>query len=276
MNTRARRFRGLLLTPLAAVAMLAIFAVAAQAKTPAAGYEQFTGCPTKAEKAEVTLCQHSTITGGHFQMGSKTVPISKPITLTAGFVSSTNLMYYTSEGGLSATKLEIPGGIVGLTGLDWLIKFLNADQLKVYAETQLAGTPKLTGVQLTLPIKVHLINPVLGPGCFVGSDTEPIDLHLVTGTTAPPPPNEPIKGKAPATKVDIKTGIVTSKEGIYVDNSFAAPAAKGCNLILGLIPVNIDAIVNLQSGLPSAAGTNETVQEFEAEQVVRTKVYPGE
>jgi hypothetical protein len=259
----------------AAIVAGAVIVTAAFA-APAPGYEQFSGCPTKAEKPEVTLCIRSVVTGGHFQMGSKTVPITNPITLNAGFESKSGLLYYNSEGGLSETKQEVPGGIVGLTGLDWLIKFLNVEQLKVFAQTELAGTPKLTGVNLTLPIKVHLTNPVLGNNCYVGSDTEPIALNLVVGTTNPPPPNEPITGKAPVTKFDIKTGIITSKEGIYVDNSFAAPAAKGCTLNLGLIPVNIDALVNLQSGLPSPAGTNETVQNFESETVVRTKVYPGE
>jgi len=272
MRLKSKRFGRLLAVTATAATAIAVIGPAAQA-APLPGYEQFSGCPTKAEKAGTNLCQRSTITGGHFLMGSKEVTIENPITLNAGYESATGFIYYNAEGGLAPVKQEIPGGIVGLTGLDWLLKFLDVDELKVYAITELAGTPKLTGGSLTLPIKVHLINPVLGKSCYVGSDTEPIALKLVTGTTAPPPPNEPISGKAPVTKFDIKTGIVTSKEGIYVDNSFAAPAAKGCTLTIGFIPVNIDALVNLQSGLPSPAGTNETVQNFEVEQVVRTKVY---
>ncbi len=50
-------------------------------------------------------------------------------------------------------------------------------------------------------------------------------------------------------------------DGTYVDNSFAAPGANGCVLTLfGFIPISINGLVNAQSGLPSPAGTNETVQ----------------
>jgi len=60
-----------------------------------------------------------------------------------------------------------------------------------------------------------------------------------------------------------------------VDNSFSAPGASGCVLTLfGFIPISINGLVNSQSGLPAAAGTNETKQEFDAELVSKKLVYP--
>ena len=273
MTLRPRRKGWLLVAIATAMVVSAVGGTAAQA-APAPPYEQFAGCPTAAQDPLVTLCIRSVITGGHFQMGSKDVPIANPITLRGGFESSTNKITANSEGGLTPVKQQVPGGILGITGLEWLVNFLNIEQLKLYATTELAGQPLLTGTKLTLPIKVHLTNPALGSNCYVGSVSEPITLNLVTGTTKPPTPNEPIKGQRPTTTFDESTGIVTNKNGIYVDNSFAAPGANGCALTILGFPIGINGLVNEQSGLPAAAGTNETIQDFESETVQRGLVYP--
>ena len=180
-----------------------------------------------------------------------------------------------AKGGLSKTKQEVPGGIIGLTGLDWLINFLGLEDLKLYAVTELAGVPSdFTINTVTLPIKVNLINPILGNNCYIGSVSSPIVLHNTTGTTEPPPPNEPITGQEPEFSVD-ENIIVHLDDGIYVDNSFSAPGASGCVLkLFGFIPISLNGFVNSQSGLPAAAGTNETVQEFDIEFTARENVYP--
>lgn len=258
----------LLTAALAAVAALAIAApVAGAAEVPKAGYTQFTGCPGPNESEITEICVSSTIESGHFQMGSKTVPITKPIGLTAGTNANFEGYEITAGGGLEAVPQEIPGGVIGITGLDWLINFLNAEALKLYAVTELAGTPNLNPQQLEVPIKARLVNPVLGPKCYVGSEANPIDLKLTYGTTNPPPPNEPITGSEPQAEF-LENGIIRLKDGTYVDNSFAAPGATGCTLtLLGFLPVSLDGLVNFQAGLPSPAGTNETVQNLEIEAV---------
>jgi hypothetical protein len=56
---------------------------------------------------------------------------------------------------------------------------------------------------------------------------------------------------------------------------FSAPEASGCVLTLfGFIPISINGLVDSQSGLPAAAGTNETRQKYSAELVAQNKVYP--
>ena len=262
----------------AAIAAVALLAPAASAAEPAPGYGQFAGCPSpKTENPNITTCFRTNITGGHFQMGSKTVTIEKEIELSGGFNSKATEFDYTSKGGLTPVPQKIPGGLVGLTGLDWLLDFFSVEALNVYATTELAGNPSNPLLEpFKLPIKVRLTNPagLVGNSCYVGSNTEPISLSLITGTTNPPPPNEPITGKKGKLKLGGAPGITQSLDNIYVDNSFAAPAAKGCKLIIGFIPLSIDALVNLQSGLPSPAGTNETVQEVDAEIVASKNVYP--
>lgn len=271
---RYARLTAVVAGALSAMAMLSPAAQAAEELNP--GYEQFAGCPNPfTENEKIVTCLRSVITGGNFKMGSKDVPIEKPITLTGGVENELKNFSYNSEGGLTKVKQTVPGGVIGLTGLDWLINFLNVEQLKLYAVTELAGTPTFTDLNnTTLPIKVHLINPVLGESCYVGSNAKPITLNLTTGTTSPPAPNKPITGKPAKTGVDPVLEIFFAKEGIFVDNSFAAPGASGCVLQLGIIPLNIDALINVASGLPSAAGNNETKQNFELELV--NAVFPYE
>jgi hypothetical protein len=256
----------------AGIAALAFLAPAAFAEAPLEGFERFSGCPNKEESATTTSCQLATITGGHLQMGTKDVPINKPIVLSGGTNPKGEEFKSSPTGGLSETKLEVPGGVIGITGLDWLVNLLNAEALKLYAVTELVGPPKITPAAFELPLRVHLINVALGNNCYVGSATTPILLKLITGTTSPPSPNEPITGKAPKFTAGTPKGVGHFIEGIFVDNSFAAPAAKGCALF-GAPLVSLDSVVNLLAGLPAAAGTNETIQNFELEIASRKLVY---
>lgn len=267
------RLLGVATTAIAAVAMLV---PAAQAATPAPGYEQFAGCPSPAEKETITSCFHAVIKSGHFKMGSKDVPIKNPMTLTGGLNKKGEEFSFNSEGGLSKVRQTVPGGVIGLTGLDWLVEFLNLEALELYAVTELAGQPgSPTAPVFTLPLKVHLINPVLGNNCYVGSNSNPINLNLTFGTTNPPPPAEPISGTPPKLVNDTVTHILHLNDGTMVDNAFSAPGASGCVLTLfGFIPVSINGLVNFQSGLPAEAGTNETTQTLDAESVASKFVYP--
>lgn len=272
---KSKRLSQLLIAAVAAIAAVALAAPVAQAADPAPGYEQFRGCPTAAEKPSIQGCVHSVIKGGHFNMGNKEVPITNPIDITGGVEAGLKGFAANAEGGLKPVKQQVPGGIIGLTGLDWLVNFLSLEGLKLYAVTEAAGVPNLGITKIEMPIRVHLINPVLGSKCYIGSFTDPIKLTLITGTTAPPAPNEPISGKNPTASFDPAKSIQHLKGGIYVDNSFSAPGANGCTLTLfGFIPISINGLVNSTSGLPAAAGTNETVQEIDTEIAPRTKVYP--
>jgi hypothetical protein len=270
---KSKHLRKMLAAAVAAVAALAMAVPAAQADTPAPGFGQFAGCPSPKENPSVSICARSVITGGHFQMGSKDVPITTPIVLSGGVNSELKGFAANSKGGLLPAKQLVPGGIVGITGLDWLVNFLNLEGLKLYAVTELVGLPSI-GESISLPIRVHLINPVLGNSCYVGSPSSPIKLNLIEGTTSPPAPNKPITGTAPEFAFD-EIGIITFNNGVYVDNSFSAPGASGCVLTLfGFIPVSINGLVNSQSGLPSAAGKNETKQEMDLELAESSLVYP--
>jgi hypothetical protein len=262
-----KRLSRLLPLTLIACALLAPSATA----DPAPGYEEFTGCPSRTVDASIRFCLASVVDGGHLQMGTKDTPITDPITLIGATTNIGGFVVGTFDGG----RQTVPGGLVGITGLDWLTELLTGDALKVYARTELAGAPTNPAADpVTLPIKVRLENPVLGDSCYIGSDSNPITLVLTRFTTNPPPPNQPITGSEGTSMTDPATAITRISDINLVDNAFAAPAANGCRLQLGLLNVPIDDLVNLQAGLPSPAGTNEAVQIADGAVVQIQRVYP--
>jgi hypothetical protein len=258
-----------------AILAIAMFAPAAQAlKEPKPGFTQFRGCPRPEEKTMV-FCVRSDVKGGHLQFGTKNVPIEKPLVLTGGTNGEFGEFTANSEGGLSKVPQKVPGGVLGLTGLTWLLEFFGSEALTLYGTTELAGIPSnFTFSTVTLPIKVHLTTPsgVLGNNCYIGSVGSPIVLNNTTGTTEPPPPNKPISGKE-GEFIPTET-IVYFKNGTYVDNAFSVPGASGCELkLFGFIPISLNGFVNSQSGLPSPAGHNEAVQEIDIEITQQALVY---
>lgn len=240
---------------------------------PAPGYERFADCPDKTVDPDVHECFTSVVNGGHLKLGSKNTPISDPITLTLGTNVQGEVIFADLDGG----RQLVPGGLIGLSGLDWLSWLFPFSLLSVHAEAELAGTPNnpvtslLSGQPFTLPLRIKLDNTLFTSNCYIGSSDNPVELELTTGTTAPPAPNEPITGQFPTLDFDTESEILTMSDGILVDNAFSVPKAKGCGLLnLGLI----DGLVNLQSGLPSPAGKNEAVQEIEAAAAAVEAIFP--
>jgi len=270
-----KRFGKLAGVVAALMATSVMFAGVAQGATPAPGYEAFLGCQTAAENPKSEFCIRSVIKSGFFKMGNKKVPIENPIPMTGNVDSEIENFAATSQGGLKPVKQKVPGGVVGLTGLTWLLEILGSEALTLYAVTEAVGQPKLSLTSVSLPIRVHLINSTLGNNCYVGSVSNPIKLNMITGTTSPPLPNKPITGKEPELGFEPVREIIQAKNGTFVDNSFSAPGASGCVLTLfGFIPISINGLVNTQSGLPAAAGNNETVQTIDTEFAPTHLVFP--
>jgi hypothetical protein len=218
-------------------------------------FAQFSDCPT--ENPEVVLCVVSTTTSGEFKIGSKTVPISKPVILQGGLTANSPVLVPAKDGNtLSKTALPVPGGIVGIELLPTLTEVTATSEIAGPVEVNVVNANAGTGVAAVLPMKVKLDNPVLGASCYVGSNAEPLTPHLTTGTTEPPSGTAPIKG-SPGEVVILAHGqlfkIVNSS---LVDNAFPAPGVNGCDEPLSLV---IDPLVDLQTGLPSPAGSNVAI-----------------
>lgn len=214
----------------------------------------FAKCPT----ASAAVCIVSDTTAGEFKLGSKAVPIPEgtDIKLQGGLPTESfggQALIPPLEGPtLTETPLAIPGGLTGIPGLGG----------EVYAVAELAGPVEVNRANLalsltpavTLPLKVHLINEVLGEECYIGSDAEPIVLHLTAGRTSPPSPAEPIEGHRNPVEMKDKGRISYIPDSTLVDNTFAVPGATGCG---GALSAIINPIVNLDAGLPAKAGESK-------------------
>jgi hypothetical protein len=267
----------------AVVAVVAPLTIASSAMAtehhPKGVFAPFAQCPLS--NPAVESCTIAETTSGEFDVGVRTVPIVKTITLQGGFSENEKtgeLTFYGAENGVTLSKvaLPVPGGLLNVVAPGFLPKwlqeifnnFINEGITGVTATTELAkpaSAIKLSitnlifeeGVALQLPVKVKLDNVFLGSGCIVGSSSSPIILNLTTGATSPPPPNKSIKGAAGKLEILEFGALVRLTGGSLVDNAFAAPGASGCGgfLLEGLI----DPAVNAALGLPAASGHNTAI-----------------
>ncbi len=121
------------------------------------------------------------------QTGSQSVQFGAP---------GSGLVPATEGQTLVAAPAQIPGGLVGLMCPSNILLVselcniaVNEGLNGVTATAELAGTPSnfnAFGAQrlgepiFTLPIKIHLQNPLLGSSCYIGTSGEPIVLHPET------------------------------------------------------------------------------------------------
>jgi hypothetical protein len=81
-------------------------------------------------------------------------------------------------------------------------------------------------------------------------------LKVTSGTTSPPPPNKPITGSKGDAPIFLdRNKIIVINHSSLVDNAFSVPGVNGC----GLLPLVIDPVVDLDAGLPAAAGKNTAI-----------------
>jgi hypothetical protein len=234
----------------AAGTLMGAGAGAAHAATLPANVVKFEHCPIS--NPAVILCAYGSMTG-QFTIKSTTLTTPSPATLTIGLASNGNGLYAVAptDGTPALSSPPIPVSILGLPSLP--------SPLAVEAVPTLVGTPSVslpnllgaTGTAVGVSIYVQLKNALLGKSCTIGTPADPIVINLTTGTTSPPPPDQPITGSPGTTVTSSKTPIIKVKGIRLVDNAFAVPGASGCGLLGALDPA-----LDLIEGLPSAAGNN--------------------
>jgi hypothetical protein len=210
-------------------------------------FPNFTGCVRTGTIACINIQSRS----GSMTIKRLTVPIGESLEIRGALRDNgdgtTTFIAPTGTSGVFARPIQVPGGILGI---DFPIPG-NA----VTATAQLAGPPSALRIyggdlRVQMPMKLKLENPILGPFCQIGSDSNPAMVDLIPGTTNPPPPNRPITGTFGTYAQNGTT--ITFTDSVNVDNSFAVPSASNCGLGLGLV----NGLINLKLALPSAAGNN--------------------
>jgi hypothetical protein len=153
---------------------------------------------------------------------------------------------------------QTPGG---LTALLLCPNGINADIAALCQKATTSGQTGLTALvrsagpitnfaltSFTQPVKIQLINPLLGGDCYIGSDSNPIVLNptITSGTLAFVP--DPNPARFPTTVI---LEILNAQAG---DNTFSVPVATGCGP-----GGDADAQINGILGLPSPSGKNSLV-----------------
>ena len=227
-------------------AVIAATALMVAAGAAQAVFPDFTGCTSRTP--ETGICVDIQQRSGEFEIKGFRVPLHESMEIRGRVIENgTEIPTFVpapGTNGLIARAERVPGGLLGI---EWL------PGNSVEAITELAGPPsaiRITPTEVRIPVKVRLVNVLLGMDCHIGNNSNPVRLDLITGTTNPPPPNTPISGMF-GTPSPIPGGIAVLND-LKVDNAFAVPGATECGLGLGLI----NSLVNLRLRLPSAAGNN--------------------
>jgi hypothetical protein len=233
----------------AALSGVAAFVVSLAATgSAAATFPNFSDCPRTTPN--ITSCMDIVSQSGDIVIKGFDVPLDHSLEIRGALTSTGSTADFvpaTGTNGFFATPVDVPGGLLGIS--------LPIPGNAVTATAELAGPASairisLSDFSISLPIKLRLMNPLIGPGCQIGTNSNPANLHLILGTTNPPPPNTPISGHI-GTITGYGTYILYAGFR-HVDNSFAVPGASGCGIGLGLINALIDAKLQL----PSAPGNN--------------------
>jgi hypothetical protein len=278
-------------------ASLVILSVAAPAlATPKGEFAVFSDCPVTTANA----CVYAKTESGEFVVGKKTVPLEHPVVLQGGLKAVGEegaVEFVAAKDGntLPKTPENVPGGLLGLINCkeikgSGILEIIERGTCESIFENKVTGVTATTelaapassigfnltnlftaqGAALTLPVKVHLENPLFGSSCFVGSNSAPIVIELTTGTTNPPLPNKPISGKVGEETFLEEGQIGKLINNTLVNNSFAAPEATGCG---GIFSFLIDPIVDSSLGIPAAAGHNTAIlngfQEISSAEIVK-------
>jgi hypothetical protein len=295
-GTRSRRF----VIAVAVMSLAALGMASAAMAEPKGEFKVFKQCPVGT--AGVEGCLASRTESGEIKIGSTAVPIVATQTLQGGFGEANpetgQQPFYAAKNGETFTKTpqKVPGGLAGLIKCNEIKNILLRISCEAIFENGLTGVNAVTELAkpassiylnefaleeelpyppyppaLVLPVKIKLENPLLGGECYIGSNTEPIELALTTGATSPPAPNKSIKGKLGTLKGKEKGKILVITGNTLVGNAFAVGKAHGCGL-LGVL----DGLIESKLGLPSAAGKNTAVLNNTVEQANASAVETSE
>jgi hypothetical protein len=208
----------------AAVVLAFVGTPAALAAAPKGGWAPFAQCPVHTPGVEA--CLYVPVEGGYLTLGKTVVPITKTMTLQGGTLEQTEAgvsPFVAALDGETLTKSAqpLPGGLFGL---------------QLEAVTEVAGPASSIllheglfgeGLSVTLPLKVRLVNPLLGAECSIGSNSHPIEVNATTGTTSGGLVGDP------GEKTSIEHGRILVVRGVsMIGGGFVVPKAGGCGSAL--------------------------------------------
>jgi len=200
-----------------------------------AAFPNLSGCRARPESVEEG-CIDIQARSGNFSIKGFNVPLHESLEIRGTIRTDTEPMRFIPPlftNGFFARPEPVPGGLLGI---EWI------PGNSVLAITELAGSSsdiRINAIPPTIrmPIKVRLVNLLLGMDCHIGNNSNPVWLTLATtrfGTVS-----------------QTERGI-TIFGNVNGESTFAVPGATECGLGLGLI----NSLVNARLQLPSSSGNN--------------------
>jgi hypothetical protein len=240
----------------------------------------------------------ATTTSGELRLGQMVVPITKTFQILRGGFGEEAAdgirPFFAPEDGapIQPMPLPVPGGLTGVLEPSLLPSSLRAAFANLgdtglgglAATIEVAGPASAIslnefnaqvgeGVALEVPLRIKLTNVFLGEDCYIGSASDPIVMQVTTGTTSPPPPNQPLEGKPGFVNLLEKNELSMVVGNVNVASSFAVPAASGCG---GSLAPLIDRAIDAKVGLPSPPGRNAAILDNTVETATSTSVMDHE
>jgi hypothetical protein len=258
---------------------LFVLAGTASARTLAGAWAPFNRCPVESVamleadgENTIALCAAMEAPSGSLIIGHLSTPFKEANAQFGLVASSGELLSTVSPAGgvFASAPIQVPGGLqVVCAGQHGVVRNLcelaskRVNLNKLYAQLESVGTPSNLNVAgafgtevpaISLPTRIHLINPLLGPECTIGTAKEPIALAPVS--TSPPelgaetfaPNGTPVEG-GPLEKLVLYGAN-------KADTTFTVPRAHKC---AALAPFG--QAIDHAIGLPSPSGANSLVLE---------------
>jgi hypothetical protein len=294
-KVRHVRMLGLCLVAAFAISAVAAASAVAVIKNPTESIKIFKNCPIKAKEAQgeplsflicVFAATEPGAEGGHYTVGSITVPLEKQISLQYGlgftgpfeeherFVPPIN-----GVEAISPTPEKVPGEPIAHLSLEEQIELGWPETLrqkyregqkkgavkKVYEAIELAGIPATNrtniifeeGTGVEAPVKIKGENKWLseiGDVCYIGSNAEPIVQHLTSGASTSPLTGTTIHGSAGELSIVKEGSELWLAHSDLVDNTYPVPGVT-CT---GPFSEQIDAAIDREFGIPAVAGASVT------------------
>jgi hypothetical protein len=253
-------------------------------------YAPFTDCPLlnplmqESTPADPTGCVAGTVVTGKIKIGNittlikATAKVKFPVTVQFGLWAPPNAASQSATAneftggilpppqGLSAqlvsSKQLVRGGLLKALGCpaksNPTVRRLCSEAesrggkyLKVYASAQSAGPITNFGlITWTQPVEFHLVNPLLGSSCYIGSSDNPVVLNPLLSTTA-----SALIFNDPHPRYHPDTQVLEIPQASATDTTFTAPGVTGCGPG-GTANIAVDEAIDTSVGLPTATGAD--------------------
>jgi hypothetical protein len=187
--------------------------------------------PASKGNTRVDICVYGVAQDGTIDIGGLDTTFTGPGVVQGGsgllgrgltWADALNGQSYTAPKQLLAMSVEnLIGNPTGITP---------PANSQVWVETAQAGAMAFglgTGgglaVVTQVPLTFHLVNPLLGPNCYVGTASDPVVLNLTTGTSGA------LTGSlGTVDPYGSFAGGLYTVDSEVVDNQFTVPSATGC------------------------------------------------